>query len=479
MDAKTRRVVELFAQISAVPRPSRREERIRNWLELWAVSSGFNCRQDRAGNLIVDVPASMGRSAAPTVVLQGHMDMVCEKRPDSTHDFDRDPIVPVVEGDWLRAQGTSLGADNGIALAIAMAMAEDPEVVHGPLELLFTVDEESGLTGAKNLDPALIRGKVLLNLDSEDEGIFTVGCAGGRETLVKLAFETHPSHALPWRITVAGLRGGHSGVDIHLQRATAGVLLARLLNDIGQGFPLSLCAFQSGTAHNAIARDASAVVALEADAAAIKTMAERFQGVARTEFSPHDAGIVVRAEPLTEPIHGLNLSDSARIIALLLALPHGPARMSASFDNLVETSHNLAMICLKDGRLDICTSQRSLIASGLAEAAAKVAAVGSLAGATLSCQNDYPPWTPDLGSDLLRRCRTVYQTLFGRPPEVKSLHAGLECAIIKAKRPEMEMISLGPTLRNPHSPDERLYLPSIRPVWDVTAALLADYAVLR
>jgi len=475
MDSKTRRVVDLFTQISAVPRPSQKEERIRNWLEMWAVSSGFTCRQDRAGNLIVDVPASVGKSGAPGIVLQGHMDMVCEKQPDSSHDFNRDPIVPVIEGEWLKAEGTSLGADNGIALALALALAEDPDVLHGPLELLFTVDEETGLTGAKNLDPGLMRGSILLNLDSEDEGVFIVGCAGGRELVLNMGFETQPAASPLWSLTVAGLRGGHSGVDIHLQRANAAILLARLLNDLQGAAAFGLASVACGTAHNAIPRDAGAVVGFDGDSAAVQRLAAELQTKARAEFSPADASIVINAEPYAFPCGVLNAADSARVNAVLLALPHGPARMSAAFENLVETSHNLAMVNLKDGRLEVCTSQRSLIASGLAEATAKVAAVGSLAGAAMACKNEYPPWTPDLDSALLQRCRRLYQDLFGRAPAVKSIHAGLECAIIKAKRPEMEMISLGPTLRNPHSPDERVLLPSIRPVWDLTAALLASY----
>jgi dipeptidase D len=320
-----------------------------------------------------------------------------------------------------------------------------------------------------------MRGKILLNLDSEDEGIFTVGCAGGREMILEMGFEPQPAPSCLWSLTVSGLRGGHSGVDIHLQRANAGVLLARLLNDMQGSMGLGLAAFDCGTAHNAIARDANAVAALDGDSATVQRIVADFQTTARAEFSPADAGLVVTAEPCAGPSAALSASDSARLIAVLLALPHGPARMSAAFDNLVETSHNLAMIHLRDGRLEICTSQRSLIASSLAEATAKVAAIGSLAGASIRCKNEYPPWTPDLDSALLQRCRNVYQDLFGRPPVVKSIHAGLECAIIKAKRPEMEMISLGPTLRNPHSPDERLLLPTIRPVWDFTAALLASY----
>jgi dipeptidase D len=370
-----------------------------------------------------------------------------------------------------------LGADNGIAIALAMGLVDDPDVVHGPLELLFTVDEETGLTGAKNLDPRLMRGTILLNLDSEDEGVFTVGCAGGRETLLSMHLDTRPAPPVLWSLGVTGLRGGHSGVDIHLQRANAGVLLARLLNDLQRRWPLRLAAFDSGTAHNAIPRDATAVVVLNADSAAVKAIVADWQAAARAEFTPADTGLAFSAEPCHVRPPVLHAADSARIIALLLALPHGPARMSAIFENLVETSHNLAMIRLKNGDLAICASQRSLIASGLEEASAKTEAIAALAGAAARCQNDYPPWTPDMDSPLLARCRRVYHELFGRYPEVKSIHAGLECAIIKAKRPEMEMISLGPTLRNPHSPDERLLLPSIRPVWDFTAALLASYAV--
>jgi dipeptidase D len=439
-------------------------------------------RQDAAGNLCVAVPAAEAPERTPTVVIQGHMDMVCEKTPDSAHNFSSDPIRQIVEGDWLRADRTTLGADNGIALALAMELAEDPQLVRPPLELLFTADEESGLIGAKNLDPDLFTGRILLNLDSEEEGIFTVGCAGGTEIRIRRSLAALPlsGDVTVMDLTVGGLRGGHSGVDIDKHRASANKLLARLLQAVQVQSTIRLVAVNGGTVHNAIARDAAARIACDTPAvAAVKALVTAGQTIFANECGALEPSLQLRATPVDGGPAGaaaLNPADTAWVVRLLLALPHGVAGMSAAIDGLVESSDNLATVELASGSLTVLTSQRSSVMSRLAELNDRVTSIAALAGADTELENSYPAWEPDMASALLKRCQTVYRDRFGKNPAVRMIHAGLECGIIGSKKPGMDMVSVGPTIENPHSPDERLHIPSIARTWEFLSALLKSYA---
>ncbi len=481
MDQKTRKILDLFQQINEIPRCSKNEEKIISWLRQWAEEKRFPVKVDAGGNLAITVAPSAGYEDSPGIVIQGHVDMVCEKTPDSDHDFTSDAIRHVFDGDWLAADKTTLGADNGIAIALAMALATDEQVVHPRLELLFTVDEETGLNGAKLLKPGFVDGRILLNVDSEAEGEFTVGCAGGRHTRVsrKLAFTDLNEGSSFFDLKVQGLHGGHSGIDIHKQRANANKILARTLDQIFKSCPIRAIALKGGTAHNAIPRDAAAAFACDpSQAATVAEVVAEFEKTLQSEYAASEPLLSVassQADLGNNDKTALSEHQTRMVIDLLLALPHGVMGMSPDFEGLVETSNNLATVEILDGSLQILTSQRSSVMSKMDEATTIIKAAAALAGADSRSDSEYPPWTPDLQSALLRRCQEVYTSVSGRQPLIQSLHAGLECALIGDKYEGMDMISFGPTMEDPHSPNERLFIPSIAKVWDFMGALLASY----
>jgi dipeptidase D len=480
MSGHTSRILEYFDHVNSFPRCSKDEARLCRWLQQWAQEHDLEYQCDRAGNLVVHVPAGSGFEAAPTVVLQGHLDMVCEKTPDSSHDFTKDPIVTFRQGDWLTAKGTTLGADNGIAVAYMMALADVSLTAHPALELLFTVDEETGLNGAKNLAPDFIQGRILINLDSEDEGVFTIGCAGGVDTHLTLdvQLETIGQDAAVCNIIVGGLKGGHSGIDIHKQRGNANKILARTLAHIRRQTAMGLVSLVGGSRKNAIPRDAQAVIWVESRRKAqVDVAIQEMEAIIKEELPDSDRNLFIKAMPATNvPGKGLALcrQDTDRAIDVLLALPHGVAGMSANMEGLVETSNNLATMDLADQRLTIVTSQRSTRMSHLDDITATIHSIGRLAGAATEDKEAYPAWQPAMDSSLLQSCRNLYRQLYDLDPVIQVIHAGLECAIIGNIYPGMDMISLGPTLRNAHSPDERLHIPSVTKIWDFLVALLAE-----
>jgi dipeptidase D len=469
-------VLTIFERLSAIPRGSGHEEQVSLWLQGLANQYGFPCQVDQVGNLVIRVPATPGRENAPVIVLQGHMDMVCEKTPESNHDFLHDPIKCIVDGDWLHADHTTLGADNGIAIALVLALVADSSVVHPPLELLFTVQEEVGLGGVNHLKSGFITGKILVNLDSEDEGTFIVGCAGGQTTRINLPVQlADTEQTAAFQLVVGGLRGGHSGVDIHKHYASANKLLARTLNRLLQETPLDLMQISGGTAHNAISREAWASFVCAAEKTGLlKQALSEFLSVLNKEFSPVEKDITLTLSPI-EPGRAASTADTARIIQLLMALPHGVAAMSASVPGFVETSNNLAHIDFQDSTLKIVTSQRSNVMTRMEELTERITAIGKLAGAEVSSTQAYPGWQPDMQSPLLQRSIETYQSVFGRKPEVSLIHAGLECGTIGAIYPSMDMVSLGVTIENPHSPLERMNIPSIERVWKYLVAFLQTY----
>jgi dipeptidase D len=476
----TSRVLKRFAEVSAHPRRSKAEGPLIAWLMAWADGHGFETRQDQTGNLVIAVPASPGAEHAATVILQGHLDMVCEAVPGSTHDFSRDAIVPVQEGEWLRATETSLGADNGIAIALAMELCTSPHVVHPLLELLFTVDEEVGMSGALGLDPALLTGRILINLDSEDEGVLTVGCAGGIDTRIRLELpvQSPPTGHIALTVSVGGLVGGHSGIDIHLERASALRLLARALDVVGRGTELRVAQVSGGSADNAIPRQAAATVYVpaadrEGVVVAVQTLQQQFAN----EHPRTDPDLFIRVQEPAAAVETVwTPAASRRAIDLLLAVPHGVATMSMDVAGLVESSNNLASAHRVGDALVVRSSQRSSVPSRLTAITAQVESVGRLAGGDVLTDNAYAPWPPDLASPLLARCQRIYQAQFGKPPVVEIMHAGLECGVIGERVAGMDMISLGPTVQFPHSPGERLHVPTIGRVWDLVVAILADLA---
>jgi dipeptidase D len=481
MQEKVKVILDYFDQINAIPRCSKNEEQIGLWLEQWADTKQLAVKTDAAGNLLVKVPPTPGFENAPIIVIQGHMDMVCEKSPDSTHDFSKDPIKNIIDGDWLRADNTTLGADNGIAIALAMAVASDESIAHPPLELLFTVDEETGLNGAKELEAGFIEGRVLLNVDSETEGVFTVGCAGGRHTHIfrNLALTDLAAGSHIFNLNISGLHGGHSGIDIIKQRASANKILARSLHHLSAACDIQLVSIKGGSAHNAIARDADAVFACSAKQFEdLKKLVSEFERIVQTDYEAIEPKLTITlsaANPTAEQKSALSTAETQAVINLLLSLPHGVMGMSSAFKDLVETSNNLATVEIKDETLQILTSQRSLVSTRLDEITAAIRAVAELAGTDTRCDSEYPPWTPNMKSALLERCKDVFTQVFDRQARVQSVHAGLECAIIGDKYPGMDMISFGPDLRDPHSPNEGLNIPSLDKVWQFMVALLQSY----
>ncbi len=483
MDATTTVILEYFEKINAIPRCSQQEAAVCQWLQQWAARRNLSYSSDSVGNLVVRVPSSPGCESAPTVVLQGHMDMVCEKTPESDHDFAKDPIVSHREGDWLTATDTTLGADNGIAIAYMLALVDDPSLVHPPLELLFTIDEETGLNGAKQLKPGFIKGRHLINLDSEDEGIFTIGCAGGVDTTIELAFEAIdlPSDSTVLKVVIGGLKGGHSGIDIHKHRGNANKILARVLAETLQVSPVRLAALNGGSRKNAIPRDARALICISKDDMdrVLEVIGETAQTI-QAEYAGSDKALFIEATSVPKieaPSAALDQQATEKILWMLLSLPDGVFRMSAELEGMVETSSNLATVSLDQNKLILLSSQRSAIISRLNEVSAAVHSIAKLAGASAEDHDIYPPWQPQRSSLLLKRSKETYRSLYDRDPVVQVIHAGLECAVIGDIYPNMEMISFGPTIRNPHSPDERILVPTIIGVWDFLTALLKEITV--
>jgi dipeptidase D len=460
---------QIFDKIRTIPRPSKHEEKIREWILSWAKEHGFESKTDKIGNVVVKVPATPGHEKAPVLVMQGHMDMVCEKNNDVDFDFMKDPIQLEMDGDWLTAKGTTLGSDNGVGLAAGMAVALDESVVHGPLEILVTVDEETGLTGAAQLEPGLLEGRRLFNLDTEEVGALYIGCAGGGDSNASLAVKTAavPSGAKGIHVKVSGLKGGHSGMDIILQRGNAIKSLARMLWVASHEHDLNLVRFDGGGVHNAIPREAVADVVADAGSIdAIAGILEKEGRVIRTEIGKPDPGLKVEVTPLDSlPKEMMDTATTAKAIRLILSIPHGVDTMSNDVPGLVETSNNLASVWTRDGKLIVGTSSRSSVGSALQSIRDRIRAVAELAGADVEENNAYPGWQPNMESELLAVARETWKELHGEEPEVKAIHAGLECGIIGEKVPGMDMISFGPWIEAPHSPDERINVPSVETFW--------------
>ncbi|MBO5752700.1 MAG: aminoacyl-histidine dipeptidase [Proteobacteria bacterium] len=473
------RVIDIFKAIALVPRQSKHEDKIAAWLYDRAKSQGFDVERDAANNIIVRVPATPGYENAPIIILQGHMDMVCEKTPESTHNFDTDPIEVIIEDGWMHAKDTSLGADDGLGVALALAMAEDKSIAHPALEILITSDEETGMTGAMALQSEQLKGRILLNLDSEDEGIFTVGCAGGRETQSTLKLNRAPLAAGMREVTVhvSGLHGGHSGCEIHLGRASAIKLAIRLISKILDSVPdARLIDIKGGSAHNAIPRDASFAVAVPAaDAAKVAECMEKMGAIFASEYRKADGGVKVTTSVRDAAGDAYDNASLRRVCDMLFCYPHGIASMSQDIDGLVETSCNLASLKIEADTLHILSSQRSSVSTKLDAITARIEACVRLAGGTAVSGCGYPAWQPDMDSDILKRCIETYKTRFGREPKIEIIHAGLECGIIGSKIDGMQMISFGPTVKSPHCPQERAEVATIPMVADFLVDLLASY----
>ena len=461
-----------------MPRESKHEEKVGQWLIDWATKHNFAHRSDAVGNIIIEVDATEGYEDRETVVLQGHVDMVCEKVPESGHDFAKDGIKLIEEDGWVRADGTTLGADNGVGVAMGMAAAVEEGVSHPKLEILCTVDEETGLTGANGLEAGFITGKRLLNLDSEDDS-FTVGCAGGEQTEIDLAVKWDEGCGACgcYELKVSGLRGGHSGCDIHEQRANSLKLLGRCLATVDEAAGVKIAELSGGSAHNAIPRDARAKICLageqlEKAKGVLEELGRRF----RDEFEKIDGDITVTLEATdSKDCSAMSTESSKCLIDLLVALPFGVDRFSQEFEGVVETSSNVAVIATKkeEAIVNIVMSQRSLKESCLDVVTGAITAIGRLAGAKVETEGRYPGWDPDPGSKVLAVCEEIYEEMRGKKPVVKVIHAGLECGVIGKKFSGMDMVSFGPDIENAHSPQERVNVESVDKTWAFFVKLLS------
>lgn len=467
-----------FLEICEVPRPSKKEEKIAAYLIEFGKKHNLETLVDDIGNILIRKPATAGMENRKTVVLQSHIDMVCEKNSDTVHDFDNDPIIPYIEGEWVKARGTTLGADDGIGVAAQLALLQANDIAHGPIECLFTVDEETGLTGAFGLDPNMLGGRILLNLDSEDEGEIFIGCAGGIDTVITMDFTTAPLDAgqSAYVVKVSGLKGGHSGDDINKGLGNANKVMNRLLWQAVRRFDnFRLAEFDGGNLRNAIAREAKAVITLPQQfAAAFEKYVSEYNQIARNEYKVTEPDLKVMCETTALPEKLIDSSTQDRLLNALYACPHGVIAMSADIPNFVETSTNLASVKTRENSIEITTSQRSSVETAKRNIANMVVSVFNLAGGKSVHGDGYPGWTPNPKSEILDISRVAYEKLFKAEPKVLAIHAGLECGLIGEKYPGMDMISYGPTIKGAHSPDERLLIDTVPMFWDLTLEILKN-----
>ena len=464
-----------FADLCAIPRPSKGEEALRKHLRTWAAAQGLSIAVDAVGNVLIRKPAAPGYENAPGVVLQSHLDMVCQCNAGTAHDFYRDPITPVLRDGWLLAEQTTLGADNGIGVAMMLAVLEDRSLAHGPLEALLTVDEESGMGGARGLQPGWLQGKLLLNLDTEEWGQFYLGCAGGVDVTVEASgvADALPAGFVGGRIEVRGLRGGHSGVNIHEGRGHAIKALVRLLRQLEKRFPLRLATLQGGTARNALPREAFAELALPAaDWAQLDAFLAHWESTFRHELEGVDGGLSLAWTPCAVA-QVMQSADQARWLSALHATPQGIRRMSLGVPGVVETSDNLGVLAVTPTGGKGNFMVRSLVDSAAADLAEEIASLFSLAGITAVLSGAYPGWRPNPASSLLALCQATYLARFGENSTTQVIHAGLECGLIGGKYPEMDMVSFGPTIHGAHAPGESVEVASVYRCWQLLLAILA------
>lgn len=471
-------VFEQFAKINAIPRPSKKEEKMIEYLRQFGESRGLETKVDETGNVLIRKNATKGMEGRPTIILQSHMDMVCEKLPEVNIDFEKDPIQTYVDGEWMKAKGTTLGADDGIGCAIELAILDSDNIEHGPIECVFTRDEETGLTGAEGMKAGFMTGSMLINLDSEDEGQIFVSCAGGRNTTATFTYtkEQAPEGSFFIKASLKGLIGGHSGDDINKKRANAVKLLARFLYQTQERYGIRLASFNAGRLHNAIPRDGIIVFAVPFDKKEqVRADWNIFATDVEEEYHVTEKTMEFSMESC-EPESVLPQNVSTRLIQALQAVDNGVFAMCQDEEIawLVETSNNVASIVTTDENVVIVASQRSNVMSALDNQAATVKAVFQLAGADVVQGEGYPAWKMRADSKLTALTVETYKKLFGKDPKVLGIHAGLECGLFSEKYPDLDMVSFGPTLRGVHSPDERLHIPTVEMVWNHLLAILKN-----
>ena len=474
-------VWENFKQICAIPHPSKHEGKITAFLMQWAKEHNVEARQDAIGNIIMRKPATPGMENRKMAILQGHIDMVPQKNSDKKHDFLTDPIeMRVCEDGWVRANGTTLGADDGIGVAAAMSVMQSDNLVHGPLEALITVDEETGMTGASNLKAGELEGDIFLNMDSETEGELYVGCAGGLDATIEIPYKltATPAGMKGYHIEFTGFKGGHSGMDIDLGRANTNKLMNRLLYKATAECGMRLTDINGGSLRNAIPREAFATVAVPADkAAAFEALVARFTATVKNEFAATEPEGSIVAKAVEAPAQVMELACQKNIINTVYAMPNGVLRMSDSMKGLVETSSNLAIVKSENGIVTIMCLLRSSVDSAKEAVGERMTAVAEMAGAKISLTGAYPGWKPNMESPILKTMMATYKKLFGKEPKVRAIHAGLECGLLGGVYPNWDMISFGPTIMHPHSPDEKVNIESVDRFWKFLVETLANIPV--
>lgn len=479
-DLKPALIWQCFDEITKVPRPSCHEEQIRTFLLDFAKKHGVEAATDECGNVVMRKPATKGHENSPIVVLQSHMDMVCEKNSNVEHDFMKDPIQTYIDGDWVKAKGTTLGADNGIGMAAAMAVMIDPSIEHGPIEALFTINEEIGLEGAQNLGKDMIKGSMLLNLDSEDDGEIFVGCAGGIDTTAIFTYKRSlaPENFIFMKVKVSGLLGGHSGSDINAGRANANKVIARFIWECSQRWDIEVSEFDGGNLRNAIPREAHAIFGVHSDhQKEVVRHLNKYSAEIINEYKAVEPSINLEVEMVEKPEYCIDSETSLRLVRALYSAPHGVYSMSADLEGLVETSTNLAAVkMIEDDKIKVTTSQRSSVESRKADIAGQVEAHFQLAGAEVSHSDGYPGWAPNMNSPIMKISADAYEELFGVKPAIKAIHAGLECGLFLSKYPNLDMVSFGPTMTGVHSPDEQLLIPTVEKFWKHLCRVLEKVA---
>jgi dipeptidase D len=474
---KPKAVWTYFEEISQIPRCSKHEDKIREYLIDFAKKHSFEFKTDKVGNIVIYKSATSSIADKPTVVLQSHMDMVCEKNSDVSHDFNIDPIKFTREGDILTADGTSLGADDGIGIATTLAILDDTDIKHGPLEGLFTVDEETGLTGAFALGNDMLNGRIMLNIDSEDFGVITIGCAGGGNSTITLSINRiqTPNDMVSFELKVYGLRGGHSGVDVGEQRGNAIKIIARLLWNIQKHHTFYLATIDGGDKHNAIPRESTAIIAVaKQDEKTIKKLLEEEIKAIKEEIKPIDPKVSLDINAVDIPANIIDKQSTKSVLHLIQALPHGVDKMNYDISDLVETSTNFATVKVKDLKIEILLSTRSSIMTALQDFRDRIHAIATLAGAIVHEDEPYPGWKPNLDSKLLKRSKQLFKDMYGKEPKVEAIHAGLECGIIGEKYSSMDMISIGPTIKYPHSPEEQVHIGTVDDFYSFLVKILEE-----
>lgn len=472
------RVWTHFEALTRIPRPSKHEEKVVAYMKQFGESLGLETIVDQIGNVIIRKPATPGMEGRKGIILQAHLDMVPQKNSDKVHDFEKDAIEPRIVGEWVYATGTTLGADNGLGVAAAMAVLEAKDLVHGPIEALLTIDEETGMTGANELKADLLKGDILINLDSEDEGELYVGCAGGLDGTFTFHYkeEAVPTGMVAYTLIVKGLKGGHSGMDIVLYRGNANKLMTRLLLPLATKYGVRIASIEGGSLRNAIPREAFAKIVIPADKVAeVEAEVKAIAAAAKAELSIADPDLQISlAAESVLPTSVIDAPTALAAVRAVLASFNGVYRMSDSMSGLVETSSNLAIVKSENGKIVAKCLMRSSVDSAKEELSQVIGACFALAGAEVVFTGGYSGWRPNMDSPILKEMKAVYQKLYGVEPEVKAIHAGLECGILGGIYPHWDMISCGPTLRSPHSPDERALIPTVEKWWKFLIEVLKN-----